>query len=152
MCPRSSDPFYVVTNYIKWVTTTRTYSSNLIYKMVTTSWTNIILYLFVFLPLYLFAFWYFHLIISEKYGPRSVVLLDIVVHKKQQGCWKIKYLRTDIQILRYVSNTSTRVSDPNRSNLQENQNPTLEKKRMQPNFSLIILPITFFFCHEVNKM
>ena len=27
MCPRSSDPFYVVTYSIKWVTTTWTYST-----------------------------------------------------------------------------------------------------------------------------
>ena len=26
VCPRSSDPFYVVTYYIKWVTTSWTYS------------------------------------------------------------------------------------------------------------------------------
>ena len=26
VCPRSSDPFYVVTHYIKWVTTSWTYS------------------------------------------------------------------------------------------------------------------------------
>ena len=28
VCPGSSDPFYVVTCYIKWVTTSRTYSNN----------------------------------------------------------------------------------------------------------------------------
>ena len=27
MCPRSSDPFYVVTYYIKWVTSSLTHSS-----------------------------------------------------------------------------------------------------------------------------
>ena len=27
MCPRSSDPIYVVTYYIKWVTTSWTYST-----------------------------------------------------------------------------------------------------------------------------
>ena len=26
VCPRSSDPFYIVCNYIKWVTTSWTYS------------------------------------------------------------------------------------------------------------------------------
>ena len=31
VCPRSSDPFYIVTYYIKWVTTSWTYS---------TSWTD----------------------------------------------------------------------------------------------------------------
>ena len=28
VCPGSSDPFYVVTYYIKWVTTSWTYSTN----------------------------------------------------------------------------------------------------------------------------
>ena len=28
VCPRSSDPFYVVTYYLKWVTTSWTYSIN----------------------------------------------------------------------------------------------------------------------------
>ena len=27
VCPRSSDPFYIVTNYIKWVTTSWTHST-----------------------------------------------------------------------------------------------------------------------------
>ena len=26
MCPRSSDPFYIVTYYMKWITTSWTYS------------------------------------------------------------------------------------------------------------------------------
>ena len=44
MCPRSSDPFYVVTYYIKWVTTSWTYSSKHelsdYIKLVTASWTH----------------------------------------------------------------------------------------------------------------
>ena len=28
VCPKSSDPFYIVSYYIKWVTTSWTYSTN----------------------------------------------------------------------------------------------------------------------------
>ena len=40
VCPRSSDPFYIVSNYIKLVTTSWTYSIlNIFFWRVTTSWT-----------------------------------------------------------------------------------------------------------------
>ena len=40
VCPRSSDPFYIVSYYIKWVTTSWTYSIvTYDIKWVTTSWT-----------------------------------------------------------------------------------------------------------------
>ena len=34
VCPRSSDPYYMVSYYTKWVTISWTYCSNLLYKMV----------------------------------------------------------------------------------------------------------------------
>ena len=39
VCPRSSDPFYIVGYYIKWVTTSWTYSTYK-YKMDKTSWID----------------------------------------------------------------------------------------------------------------
>ena len=35
VCPRSSDPFYVVTYYIKWVTTSRTHSMTVTWQTTT---------------------------------------------------------------------------------------------------------------------
>ena len=38
VCPRSSDPFYKASYYIKWVTTSWTHSKNRIFELIFLGW------------------------------------------------------------------------------------------------------------------